>query len=137
MGDGLARVARTLSTPLRLRLGAGSTTVIADFRRRDRLEILVKLHALLDGDRRDLKHLSIVRGTLTFTDACYHDRWAGTVFEFTLGCMLSRPDFVHLAWHPRADYAPRVGADRSLREVCRIGRVQHRSDPDRSGQDDR
>lgn len=135
MGKGLAWISRTLSMPLRLRLRAGSTTLVADCGRRDLLEILVRLRAVLDGDLHEQRHLSIVRGPLTFTDACYNYRWAGTVFEFTLGGGAGRPGIVHLAWHPRADYAPRIGAQQTLSDICRIGRVQHRSDPDQSGQD--
>lgn len=125
VGNALAWIGHTLSLPHRLKLTSGSTTLIADFGRRDLLETLLKLQALL-GDDKQMK-LCIVKEPATIEEATRYRTWSGTVFEFRPVYNPGAITAEYLAWHPSADYEPRDRLAAENRYLCKIGRVEHRA----------
>lgn len=134
IGKGLARAAEILTRPYHLKLESGSIRLVS-VPRRDLLETLVKLQIVLVDRHNQQARVRLVAPPIGFTDACYNYRWRGTIFEFTsgFGPGIHRPRYV--AWHPSSTYVPRPAMPEHLADICTIGRVQHRTNSNQSGQD--
>lgn len=135
VGKSLARVSEILTRPYHLKFEAGSVRMVGDVPRRDLLETLVKLRAVLAEPNDSQVRLRLVPQAIRFTDACYNYRWRGTIFEFTSAFNpgINRPRYV--AWHPSSTYRPAPKMPKHLADLCRIGPIQHRTHSEQRGQD--